>query len=63
LQEEEKMKMKFKIPNQHEMLARSYKGAHTSYFALVALEGHGFYALAGALLAVLSIADFFLHFE
>lgn len=53
----------FKVPAKHEVLHRSYKGAHTSYFMLVFLEGHGFYAIAGGLLCVLSIADFFLHFE
>ena len=53
----------FRIPAKHEVLHRSYKGAHTSYFMLVFIEGHGMYAMAGGLLFLLSLADFFLHFE
>ena len=54
---------RFRIPAKHEVLHRSYKGAHTSYFMLVFIEGHGMYAMAGGLLFLLSLADFFLHFE
>lgn len=56
-------KVHFRIPEKHEMLHHSYKGVHTSYFALVFLEGHGFYAIAGGILFAMCIADFFLHFE
>lgn len=54
---------KFRIPEKHEVLHRSYKAGHTSYFALVFFEGHGLYASIGGILALLCIADFFLHFE
>jgi len=56
-------RIRFRIPAKHDLLHRSYKAGHTSYFMLVFIEGHGMYAMAGGLLFLLSLADFFLHFE
>lgn len=53
----------FRIPSRNELLARSHKGFHTAYFALVYIEGHGLYAITGGLLFLLAVLDFFLHFE
>lgn len=53
----------FKIPTVNGALHRSYKGMHTAYFILLAVEEHGMLAYAGGFLVIFSIADFFLHFE
>lgn len=52
----------FRIPDRNDLLHRAHNGIHTSYFALVFVEGHGLYAMAGGALCLLSIANFFLHF-
>lgn len=52
----------FRIPDRNDVLNRAHNGIHTSYFALVFIEGHGLYAVTGGLLCALSIANFFLHF-
>lgn len=52
----------FRIPDRNDVLHRAHNGIHTSYFALVFIEGHGLYAVTGGLLCALSIANFFLHF-
>lgn len=54
---------RFKIPSRNDCLHRSYKGMHSAYFFFVWMEGHGLYAVSGAILLGLSVADFFLHFE
>lgn len=51
------------LPTRNELLAKAHKSVHTAYFALVYIEGHGMYAMAGGSLFVLAIADFFLHYE
>lgn len=54
---------RFHIPTKIELMGHSYKVGHTSYFAFVFLEGHGYYALIGGFLFVLSVLDVFFHFE
>lgn len=54
---------KWRVPTRNEMLARSHKLIHTSYFGLVYLEGHGLYAAAGGSLFLLAVAEMFLHYE
>ena len=54
---------KFRLITKAELLHSSYKLGHTSYFALVFVEGHTFYAIVGGFLFLLSVADYFIHFE
>lgn len=53
----------WRVPTRNELLGRAHKTVHTAYFALVFVEGHGLYAMAGGSLFVLAIADFFLHYD
>lgn len=55
-------RIRFRIPERNDVLHRAHNGIHTGYFALVFIEGHGLYAVAGGALCALSIANFFLHF-
>ena len=55
--------IRFRIPHRNDLLHRAHNGIHTSYFALVFIEGHGLYAVTGGMLCLLSIANFFLHFS
>lgn len=54
---------RIRIPTSHEIMHRSYKLGHISYFGFVFLEGHGFYAMIGGGLFFLTFLDLFLHFE
>ena len=54
------MKMHFTMK---QLLAKGHRGIHSLYFLAVAIEGHGFYAMAGGVLAVLAVLNVFLHFE
>lgn len=56
-------RVRFRIPDRNDLLHRAHNGIHTSYFALVFIEGHGLYAVTGGMLCALSIANFFLHFS
>lgn len=47
----------------HQLLAEGHKGVHSLYFTAVAIEGHGFYATCGGVLAVLAVLNIFLKFE
>lgn len=56
--------MKFRLPKtRNEALERGHKLVHTIYFGAVFVEGHGYYAIAGGTLCILTIANYFLHFE
>lgn len=55
--------LKFVWPTKAILYERAHKGFHTFYFAAVAVEGHGYYAIAGGSLFLLAVLDFFLHFE
>lgn len=55
--------LKFVWPTKTILYERAHKGFHTFYFAAVAVEGHGYYAIAGGSLFLLAVLDFFLHFE
>lgn len=54
---------RLRVPARNELLGKAHKGIHTAYFALVYIEGHGMYAMAGGSLFVLAVLDFFLHYE
>ena len=54
------MKLNFTM---HQLLAKGHRGIHSLYFMAVAIEGHGYYAMCGGVLAVLAVLNVFLHFE
>lgn len=46
-----------------QVLSKGHRGIHAIYFGAVGIEGHGYYAICGAILCVLAILNVFLHFE
>lgn len=54
--------MKFNF-TMHQLLAKGHRGIHSLYFMAVAVEGHGYYAMCGGVLAILSVLNVFLHFD
>lgn len=50
-------------PDGHVALHKSFKGMHAVYFGAVLFEGHGIYAATGGALMVLTVLDWFVHFE
>lgn len=44
-------------------LGGTFHGTHALYFGAVFVEGHGVYAMAGGMLLLLTVANWFFHFE
>lgn len=52
-----------RMPMRNELLHKSHTGIHSVYFGLVFLEGHGLYAFTGGVLCMLTILNWFLHYD
>lgn len=49
--------------NAHKTLHSTFHGTHALYFGAVFIEGHGVYAVAGGALLLMTVANWFIHFE
>lgn len=56
-------RVNFKMPDRNRTLHHVEHGMHSVYFGAVALEGHGIYAMAGGILFLLVIANYFFHYD
>ncbi len=49
--------------NPHKTLHSTFNGTHALYFGAAFMEGHGVYMYAAGILGILTIANWFIHFE